>query len=68
MFCWNARLVRNILRENKAVGFVDPGRDASRGSVPSPLNSIAMGIFPTVSNASQLWYRLMGYLVAASQL
>jgi len=68
MFCLNDRLVRNILRDNNAVGFVDPGRELSRGNIPSPLNSIAMGMFPAVSKIPRLGYHLMGYLVVASQL
>jgi hypothetical protein len=42
-------LDRKILREAREVGFVEPGRGASRDNTPSPDNSIAIGLFPTIS-------------------
>jgi hypothetical protein len=41
-------LDRKMLSEVREVGLVEPGRDASRGNTPSPDNSIAIGMFPTV--------------------
>jgi hypothetical protein len=38
-----------MFSENSAVGLVDPGRDVSGGNSPSPLTSIAIGIFPSIS-------------------
>jgi len=48
IFCPKYTLDRKIVSASNAVGLVAPGRDASRGSTPSPVNSTEIGMFPSI--------------------
>jgi len=49
IFTWSGRLDKKISRDESAVGLFEPGSDADNGRTPSPLNSIAIGMFPVIS-------------------
>ncbi len=56
-------LDRKIVRDSKPVGLVEPGRDASNGTTPSPVSSIEIGMFSIVSRILEGYYRLSECLV-----
>src|SRR2546423_4368490 len=65
-FWLNGILDRNIVRESKLVGLVEPGRDASNGNTPSPVSSIEIGMFSLVSGILEGYYGLSGCLVVVN--
>ena len=50
MLSCRGKLDRKISRDKSEVGLVEPGRDADNGRTPSPLSSIAIGMFPAFSD------------------